>query len=348
VGALQRVRTSDFDYELPRELIAQYPADRRDESRLLVVRRDGGALEHRLFSDIGDYLESGDVLVVNDSEVIPARLLGRRSGGGRAEMFLLRDLGDHRWEVLVRPGARIRQGAELSFGDGQLTARVEEVLADGKRVVALSAPGDVAAAAESLGAIPLPPYINREPEPADSLRYQTVYARVPGAVAAPTAGLHFTQELLSELGAAGVATARLTLHVGIGTFRPVAVENPADHPMESERFDVPAEAADAINAARGADGRVIAVGTTSVRTLESVAGEDGHIEPGSGSTDLFIRSPYRFKCVDVLLTNFHLPKSTLLMLVSAFAGRERVLDAYTEAVRERYRFYSYGDAMLLL
>ena len=342
------MRTSDFDYELPKDLIAQYPADRRDESRLLVLRRDGGALEHRLFRDIGEYLEAGDVLVVNDSEVIPARLLGRRSGGGRAEMFLLRDLGDHRWEVLVRPGARIRQGADLSFGDGQLTAHVEGVLADGKRVVSLSGPGDIAAAVESLGAIPLPPYINREPEPADSLRYQTVYARVPGAVAAPTAGLHFTQELLSGLGAAGVATVRLTLHVGIGTFRPVAVENPADHPMESERFEVPAEAADAINAARGAGGRVIAVGTTSVRTLESVAGEDGHVESGSGSTNLFIRSPYRFKCVDVLLTNFHLPKSTLLMLVSAFAGRERVLDAYAEAVRERYRFYSYGDAMLLL
>ena len=342
------MKTSDFDYELPREFIAQYPADRRDESRLLVVRRDGGALEHRLFRDVGEYLEPGDVLVVNESEVIPARLLGRRSGGGRAEMFLLRDLADHRWEVLVRPGARIREGAELSFGDGQLMARVEEVLPDGKRVVSLSAPGDVAAAAERLGAVPLPPYIDREPEPADSQRYQTVYARVPGAVAAPTAGLHFTEELLAELGAAGVATARLTLHVGIGTFRPVAVEDPADHRMENERFDVPVAAADEINEARDAGGKVIAVGTTSVRTLESVAGEDGHVEAGSGSTDLFIRPPCRFKCVDVLLTNFHLPKSTLLMLVSAFAGRERVLDAYAEAVRERYRFYSYGDAMLLL
>ena len=342
------MKTSDFDYELPRELIAQYPADRRDESRLLVVRRDGGALEHRRFRDVGEYFEPGDVLVVNESEVIPARLLGRRSGGGRAEMFLLRDLADHRWEVLVRPGARIREGAELSFGDGQLMARVEEVLPDGKRVVSLSAPGDVAAAAERLGAVPLPPYIDREPEPADSQRYQTVYARVPGAVAAPTAGLHFTEELLAELGAAGVATARLTLHVGIGTFRPVAVEDPADHRMENERFDVPVVAADEINEARDAGGKVIAVGTTSVRTLESVAGEDGHVEAGSGSTDLFIRPPCRFKCVDVLLTNFHLPKSTLLMLVSAFAGRERVLDAYAEAVRERYRFYSYGDAMLLL
>lgn len=342
------MKTSDFDYELPRELIAQYPADRRDESRLLVVRRDGGALEHRLFRDVGEYLEPGDVLVVNESEVIPARLLGRRSGGGRAEMFLLRGLGDHRWEVLVRPGARIREGAELSFGDGQLTARVLEVLPDGKRVVSLWAPGDVAATAERLGAVPLPPYIDREPEAADSLRYQTVYARVPGAVAAPTAGLHFTVELLAELGAAGVATAPLTLHVGIGTFRPVSVEDPADHPMESERFELPMDAADAINAARDGGGRVVAVGTTSVRTLESVAEEDGHVEAGSGSTNLFIRSPYRFKCVDVLLTNFHLPRSTLLMLVSAFAGRERVLDAYAEAVRERYRFYSYGDAMLLL
>jgi S-adenosylmethionine:tRNA ribosyltransferase-isomerase len=353
------LRTSDFDYELPRELIAQYPADRRDESRLLVIRRDGGPLEHRGFGDIGDYVQRGDVLVVNESQVIPARLLGRRSTGGQAEMFLLRDLGEDRWEVLVRPGARIRAGSELSFGEGALTARVEEALPDGKRVVSLSAaPGpagdeagaiqNVAGAIEKLGAIPLPPYIDREPEPLDGDRYQTVYARVPGAVAAPTAGLHFTGELLSDLGSAGVTVARLTLHVGIGTFRPVAVDDPESHLMESERYEMPRAAAEAINSAREEGGRVIAVGTTSVRTLESVAGEDGRVREESGSTGLFIRPPYEFKCVDVLLTNFHLPKSSLLMLVSAFAGRERILDAYEEAVRERYRFYSYGDAMLIL
>jgi S-adenosylmethionine:tRNA ribosyltransferase-isomerase len=352
------VKTSDFDYELPRELIAQYPAERRDESRLLVLRRDGETLEHRRFRDIGDYLKRGDVLVVNDSQVIPARLLGKRSTGGRAEMFLLRDLGAGRWEVLVRPGARIREGSLLSFGEGRLTARVEEALPDGKRVVSLSAAAgagpaagageDVAAAVEELGAVPLPPYIDREAEPIDESRYQTVYARVPGAVAAPTAGLHFTGELLGDLESRGVDVVRLTLHVGIGTFRPVAVEDPESHVMESERYDVPVAAAEAINSARESGGRVVAVGTTSVRTLESVTDEGGLVHEGAGSTDLFIRPPYEFRCVDVLLTNFHLPRSSLLMLVSAFAGRERVLDAYAQAVRERYRFYSYGDAMLVL
>jgi S-adenosylmethionine:tRNA ribosyltransferase-isomerase len=353
------VKTSDFDYELPKDLIAQYPAERRDESRLLVVRREGGPLEHRRFREIGEYLTRGDVLVVNESRVIPARLLGKRSTGGQAEMFLLRDLGDGRWEVLVRPAARIREGSELSFGDGKLTARVEEALPDGKRVVSLSAtaaapgggPGvaaSVEAAIGELGAVPLPPYIDREAEPLDDSRYQTVYARVPGAVAAPTAGLHFTGELLDGLESAGVAVARLTLHVGIGTFRPVAVEDPDAHVMESERYEVRPAAARAINSAKDAGGRVIAVGTTSVRTLESVADESGRVHEGTGSTDLFIRPPYEFRCVDVLLTNFHLPKSSLLMLVSAFAGRERTLAAYAEAVRERYRFYSYGDAMLIL
>jgi len=342
------MKTSDFDYDLPTELIAQYPAEKRDGSRLLVIRRDTGSVEHRLFSDIWEYLRTGDVLVVNDSRVIPARLLGRRSTGGRAEMFVLRDLGADRWEVLVRPGARIRDGADLTFGEGRLTAHVLDTLPDGKRTVSLSAEGGVQAAMDELGAIPLPPYIDREPEPLDGTRYQTVYARVPGAVAAPTAGLHFTDELLAGLAADGVELARLTLHVGIGTFRPVAVDDPEEHVMDFERYEVSEPAAATINSAREAGGRVVAVGTTSVRTLESVAGAGGRVIPGEGSTDLFIRAPYDYRCVDMLLTNFHLPKSTLLMLVSAFAGRELVLDAYAEAVSEGYRFYSYGDAMLLL
>ena len=341
------MKTSDFNYDLPRELIAQYPAEKRDESRLLVVSRQTGSIEHRSFRDIRDYLCAPDMLVVNESQVIPARRVGRRSTGGRTEMVILRDLGSDRWEVLVRPGARIREGAELSFGDGMLTARVEGSIPGGKRVVLLSAEGGVGAAIEKLGAVPLPPYIDREPEPLDGSRYQTVYARVPGAVAAPTAGLHFTGDFLAELAASGVGLARLILHVGIGTFRAVAVDDPAEHVMDSERYEVSPSAADAINSARKAGGRVVAVGTTSVRTLESVADASGRVMPGEGATDLFIRSPYTFRCVDVLLTNFHLPKSTLLMLVSAFAGRELVLEAYAEAVRERYRFYSYGDCMLI-
>jgi S-adenosylmethionine:tRNA ribosyltransferase-isomerase len=342
------MKTSDFDYELPRELIAQYPSERRDESRLLVLRRDSGETEHRRFRDVIDYIRSGDVLVVNDSRVIPARLIGRRSTGGRAEMFLLRDLGGNRWEVLVRPGARIRQGGMLEFGEGELTARVVSVLADGKREVELDARDGVESAVARLGQVPLPPYIDREPVEADGDRYQTVYARVPGAVAAPTAGLHFTRDLLGRVESAGAAVARLTLHVGIGTFRPVSVEDPAEHRMESERYEISGETAATINSARDAGGRVIAVGTTAVRTLETVADESGRVHPGSGATDLFIRPPYTFRCVDVLVTNFHLPRSTLLMLVSAFGGREHVLASYREAVRERYRFYSYGDAMLLI
>jgi S-adenosylmethionine:tRNA ribosyltransferase-isomerase len=370
------VRTSDFDYELPRELIAQYPAERRDESRLLVVRRgsatatsgvsgagaeEGTAaseleqadlrFEHRRFRDIVEYLRPGDLLVLNDTRVIPARLMGRRASGGRAEMFLLRELGDARWEVLVRPGARIRTGDELSFGGGdlpRLAARVLEAGPEGKRTVALTAETDIAPAIEELGAVPLPPYIDRAPEPVDATRYQTVYARERGAVAPPTAGLHFTESLLDKLSASGVSIARLTLHVGAGTFRPVTADDPSLHRMESERYIVTHEAAEAVNAARDGGGRVVAVGTTSVRTLESIAGVDGHVEATSGSTDLFIRPPYRFRCVNALVTNFHLPRSTLLMLVSAFAGRELVLAAYQEAVRERYRFYSYGDAMLIL
>jgi S-adenosylmethionine:tRNA ribosyltransferase-isomerase len=347
------VRTSDFDYELPKELIAKYPSERRDESRLLVLRRGTGPVEHRVFRDIVEYLHPGDLVVVNESLVIPARLLGRkRETGGKVEMFALRELASGgptpRWVVLVRPAARVREGTVLEFGSGRLAAQVTRVLPGGRREVELSFEGEFEKVLGELGQVPLPPYIDREPEPSDRDRYQTVYARVPGAVAAPTAGLHFTDPLLEELAGKGVGVARVVLHVGIGTFRPVATEDPEEHEMEEERFEVSEEAALAINETRERGRRVVAVGTTSVRVLETVADGDGRVAAGSGSSRLFIRPPYRFRCVDVLVTNFHLPRSTLLMLVSAFGGREAVLAAYEEAVRERYRFYSYGDAMLLL
>jgi len=343
------VKTSDFDYELPRELIAQYPAEKRDESRLLVLHRETGALEHRVFRDVSSYLSARDVLVLNESRVFPARFLGSRRGtGGRVEMFLLRELSPFRWEVLVKPSARIRDDAVLEFGGGAVTARVVRVLPAGKREVELALSGGLDRAIEAYGQVPLPPYIEREPERLDHERYQTVYARVRGAVAAPTAGLHFTESLLSEFKSRGVASARLVLHVGLGTFRPVTTEDPDEHEMEEERYEVSPDAAGTINAARASGGRVVAVGTTSVRVLETVADEDGRVHPGEGTTTLFIRPPHRFRSVDVLITNFHLPRSTLLMLVSAFAGRTQVLSAYREAVREGYRFYSYGDAMLIL
>lgn len=343
------MKTSDFDYELPRELIAQYPAPARDESRLLVLRRSDGRVEHRTFRDVSEYLEAGDVLVLNESEVVPARLLGAREGtGGRVEMFLLRELGGGRWEVLLRPGARLRAGAVLMFGGGRLRARVAGSLGGGRREVELEAQGRLDDALAELGRVPLPPYIDREPEEIDRERYQTVYARVKGAVAAPTAGLHFTEESLRALEKRGVRVAKLVLHVGVGTFRPVSAEDPSEHVMEEERYSVRAEAAAAVNGARAAGGRVVAVGTTVVRVLETVSDASGRVVPGEGATRLFIRPPYEFKAVDALVTNFHLPRSTLLMLVSAFAGREPVLAAYREAVRERYRFYSYGDAMLIV
>lgn len=343
------MKTSDFDYELPRDLIAQYPAERRDESRLLVLHRETGAVEHRVFRDVADYLRARDVLVLNESRVFPARFLGEKRGtGGRVEMFLLRELSPFRWEVLVKPAARIRRGCILEFGDGRIIARVSRALPAGKREVELAVSGDVHRAIEEYGRVPLPPYIEREPEVMDSERYQTVYARVDGAVAAPTAGLHFTESLLATLASRGIAAARLVLHVGLGTFRPVASDDPREHAMEEERYEVSPEAAGTINAARASGGRVVAVGTTSVRVLETVADADGRVHPGDGRTRLFILPPHEFRCVDVLLTNFHLPRSTLLMLVSAFAGRETVLAAYEEAIREGYRFYSYGDAMLVL
>ncbi|MFH1502652.1 MAG: tRNA preQ1(34) S-adenosylmethionine ribosyltransferase-isomerase QueA [Candidatus Eisenbacteria bacterium] len=361
------MRTSDYDYELPKELIAQYPAERRDESRLLVLGREDGRIEHRIFRDLVEYVRPGDVLVANESAVIPARFIGqKRRSGGRVEMFLLRELSPTLWEVLLKPGARIREGTVLEFGDGALTARVGATLAGGKREVELAAPGGQTAGAGSgrdgaqadagtlrelldeLGRVPLPPYIEREAEELDRDRYQTVYARVRGAVAAPTAGLHFTNEVIEKIEARGAAFAKVTLHVGLGTFRPVSGDDPSEHEMEEERYELGHAAAESINRARSGGGRIVAVGTTSVRVLETVADESGVVRPGSGATRLFIRPPHAFRAVDALLTNFHLPRSTLLMLVSALAGRENVLAAYREAVRERYRFYSYGDAMLIV
>lgn len=344
------MRTSDFDYELPRDLIAQYPAERRDESRLLVLDRRTGAIEHRVFRNVVEYVRPGDAFVVNESSVIPARFLGRkRASGGRVEMFLLRELSPGVWEALLRPGSKLREGTLVEFGDALLTASIGEVLDGGKRVVRLQTDeGDLGELLERLGRVPLPPYIDREAEEMDRERYQTVYARVRGAVAAPTAGLHFTDEVMRGVEKRGGCFARIILHVGLGTFRPVAVEDPSRHEMDSERYEVTDVASDTINCAREKGGRIVAVGTTAVRVLETVADDRGILSAGEGETRLFITPPHRFRAVDVLLTNFHLPRSTLLMLVSAFAGREHVLEAYREAVRQRYRFYSYGDAMLIV
>ena len=353
------MRIADFDYDLPPELIAQTPIEPRDGSRLLVLHRETGAIEHRVFREIGVYLRAGDLLVANRSRVIPARLRGVKEGsGGQVELLLLAvrgDLGSDCWEALVRPGRRIHAGQRLIFG-GALSAEVLDRTPTGGRIVRLSAAdGDVAGAVARVGSVPLPPYIHTPL--ADAERYQTVYAREPGSAAAPTAGLHFTPELLAALEDAGVGTTFVTLHIGLDTFRPIAEENLDTHAMHSEAIELGAESAARINATRAAGGRVVAVGTTAVRTLEAVASltaEHGEapdaalVEPYAGRTALFIRPGHRFRAVDAMLTNFHLPRSTLLVLVSAFAGRELILRAYAEAVRERYRFYSFGDAMLIL
>jgi len=343
------MRVADFDYHLPPELIAQEPAERRDQSRLLVLPRDGGQLQHRGFADLPDYLKPGDCLVLNDTRVIPARLRGCKAGsGGQVELLLLEPRGTSTWETLVRPGRRARPGAVIEFGEGRLVGQVIRILDDGARLVKFEHQGDFRALLKDLGQTPLPPYIKRPPHPGDEERYQTVYAREEGAVAAPTAGLHFTEELLGRIRAAGVEVAFVTLHVGLGTFKPVDTELVADHHMHEERFAVSAQAAATMNQARQRGGRVLAVGTTVVRSLESAADEAGLVQPASGRTEVFICPGHKFKAVDMLLTNFHLPRSTLLMLVAAFAGRETILDAYQEAIRRRYRFYSYGDAMLIL
>ena len=332
-------------YDLPERLIAQTPLERRDGSRLLALDKTTGEMEHRHFYDLPEYLRPGDCMVLNDSRVIPARLIGARPTGGAAEVLLLRDMGEGRWECLVRPGKKLRDGAEIIFGDGELTGRVEEVLPDGNRVVRFSYKGIFLEVLERLGRVPLPPYIKEQLD--DPERYQTVYSVHPGSAAAPTAGLHFTPELLDRIRAMGVDVRFVTLHVGLGTFRPVKAENVEDHEMHSEYCTVPVETAQAVNRAKAAGGRVVSVGTTSCRTLESFTGEDGLLRPESGWTDIFIYPGYKFKCVDALVTNFHLPGSTLVMLVSALAGRENILNAYAEAVRREYRFFSFGDAMFI-
>ena len=340
------MQTKDYWYDLPEELIAQTPLERRDSSRLMVLDRETGDVSHRHFYDIVEYLRPGDCLVMNDSRVLPARLLGHRPSGGAVEVLLLRDLGDNRWECLCKPGRKMQVGNEVIFGSGELTAVVREVREDGNRVVEFQYAGIFLEVLERLGKMPLPPYIKEEL--ADQERYQTVYSREVGSAAAPTAGLHFTKELLEKIRAMGVQTAFVTLHVGLGTFRPVKAEQITDHHMHSELCMMSEETASILNRTKAAGGRIICVGTTSCRTLESLVGEDGRFAAGSKWTDIFIYPGYRFKAMDGLITNFHLPESTLVMLVSAFAGREHVLNAYAEAVKERYRFFSFGDAMCII
>ena len=340
------MKTSDFYYDLPQELIAQTPIEKRDASRLMTLDRATGKVEHHHFYELPDFLRPGDCLILNNSRVLAARLLGQRlPGGGACEVLLLTDKGDKTWECLVRPGRKMRTGAKLSFGNGELTAEVVGEIEGGNRLVRFDYEGIFLEVLEHLGKMPLPPYIKEELQ--DKERYQTVYSKVLGSAAAPTAGLHFTPELLEKIAAKGVGVGYVTLHVGLGTFRPVKEEEITDHEMHSEFCTVPPETAELINRTKANGGRVICVGTTSCRTLESWAAEDGHMEPKSGWTNIYIYPGYRFKVMDGLVTNFHLPESTLIMLVSAFAGREHVLAAYEEAVKERYRFFSFGDAMFI-
>lgn len=340
------MKTSDFYYDLPQELIAQDPLEDRSSSRLLVLDRETGEMEHRVFRDITEYLRPGDCLVVNNTKVIPARLLGvKEDTGAGIEILLLKRKADNVWETLVKPGKKARPGARIVFGDGILKGEVLEVVDEGNRLIRFEYEGIFEEILDRLGQMPLPPYITHQLK--DKNRYQTVYAEHDGSAAAPTAGLHFTPELLEEIQAKGVRLAHVTLHVGLGTFRPVKVEDVSQHHMHSEYYVVEEEQARLINDTRAAGGRVICVGTTSCRTLESAADKDGILRAGSGWTDIFIYPGYRFKIMDALITNFHLPESTLLMLVSAFADKEKIMKAYEEAVRQRYRFFSFGDAMFI-
>lgn len=341
------MKRQDFYYDLPEELIAQDPLKDRSSSRLLVLDKESGAVSHHVFREIGDYLEKGDCLVINDTKVIPARLIGSKIGtNAKIEILLLKRKENNIWETLVKPGKKAKVGAKISFGDGLLVGEVIDVVEEGNRLVQFSFEGIFEEILDQLGEMPLPPYITHKLK--DRKRYQTVYARHEGSAAAPTAGLHFTRELLEEIREMGVKIAHVTLHVGLGTFRPVKVENVTEHHMHSEFYVVEEEQAALVNEARKNGGRIIAVGTTSCRTLESAADAEGILKAGSGWTDIFIYPGYRFKILDGLITNFHLPESTLIMLVSAFAGKEQVLGAYREAVKERYRFFSFGDAMVIL
>lgn len=339
---------SQFDFDLPERLIAQTPLAERSESRLLVLRREDGSIRHRRFQDIVEFLQPGDVLVLNDSKVIPARLIGSKADtGAKIELLLLKQLQGDRWETLVKPAKRIKAGTKVVFGQGELVAVAEEEgEAPGGRIFRLEYDGVLMELLNRLGQMPLPPYIKKQLDDPD--RYQTVYARHPGSAAAPTAGLHFTPELLNRIEQRGVNIAAITLHVGLGTFRPVTADRVEDHRMHAEYYDVSREAAEAVNKAKANGRRVVAVGTTSCRTLESIADDEGTVYARSGWTDLFIYPGYTFRAVDALITNFHLPKSTLVMLVSAFAGRELTMKSYREAVREEYRFFSFGDAMLII
>ena len=340
------MRTKDFYFDLPEELIAQTPIMQRDASRLLVLNKENGAWEHKHFFDLPSYLRKGDCLILNNSRVLPARLLGQRlPGGGACEVLLLIDRGDNIWECLVRPGKKMRTGARVSFGGGELVGEVVEELPGGNRLVKFSYEGIFLEVLDRLGKMPLPPYIKAELQ--DRERYQTVYSKVNGSAAAPTAGLHFTPELLTQLKEMGVNIGYVTLHVGLGTFRPVKEDEITAHEMHSEYCIIPQETAELINETKRNGGRVICVGTTSCRTIESWAGEDGTMQASAGWTNIFIYPGYRFKVLDALVTNFHLPESTLIMLVSALAGREETLAAYEEAVKERYRFFSFGDAMFI-
>ena len=340
------MKKQDFYYELPEELIAQDPLEERSSSRLLVLDRQSGAVSHHVFREILDYLQEGDCLVINDTKVIPARLIGSKVGTeAKVEVLLLKRKENNIWETLVKPGKKARPGAKISFGDGLLVGEVLEVVEEGNRLVQFSYEGIFEEILDRLGQMPLPPYITHQLQERE--RYNTVYAVHEGSAAAPTAGLHFTPELLQEIEKKGVDIARVTLHVGLGTFRPVKAEEITDHHMHSEFYQIQEEAAEKINRAKSGNGRVICVGTTSCRTVESAADENGRIQAGSGWTEIFIYPGYRFKVLDGLITNFHLPESTLIMLVSALAGREQVMKAYEEAVEERYRFFSFGDAMFI-
>jgi len=343
------LRTSDYDFDLPPERIAQAPAERRDASRLLVVDRATGILSHRVFSDLVGYVPAGDALVLNETRVFPARLLGRRASGAEAEVLLLTPEGGEEklWTALVRPGSKLKPGRSIEISD-ELSVEIVESTPGGERIVRLHTPLPLTEALDRYGEVPLPPYVQHRATEEDRERYQTVYARERGSVAAPTAGLHFTPELLAALEAKGVRIVRLVLHVGVGTFRPVETDDPAEHRMHSEWYHVPADAAAALNETRAAGGAIWAVGTTVTRTLETVTDEAGVVHAGEGWTDIFIRPPYRYRAIDHLVTNFHLPRSTLLMLVAALTGYELMMRAYREAIEGGYRFFSYGDAMLIM